>query len=403
MAWPRFGHGFAASPPARTISSSARYPDRVVATTARDPAGDARLATPAVADFLTVLAARLGDQFAWFVPADPGAPPARSQPEPCATGKRPAPRSRLPRRVGSPRHTARTRPSTVGDRTVEFYEVQSGSGDVARCARAWAEMIEADSGWPAARTADARRAGGCPAGRDRSTFRPQSRRGRSCVDWASTKPGGRPAFAISIDDVGVANEVLGFHAGDVLLDGARRARAALGRSDRDAWPPAVARATSRSGPTSPTTPTRSTRRIGCAQLIAEAVDVDGHAAYRDRRASGSRSTPAPDVGPEVLLASAVRCGAAARAAGGNRYELYDDEATSALLDRLRLGLELYGALLDRPTAHPLPAGVRSGVGIHRRSRGVAAVAASGARDAAAPKSSCPTPNRLTPSPRSSGG
>jgi EAL domain-containing protein (putative c-di-GMP-specific phosphodiesterase class I)/GGDEF domain-containing protein len=306
----------------------------VVPWAARDRAGQERWAPPAVVDYLTALAEWLDVEYAWFVPADSSAPPARSRPghqhwQPTTAEIDDA----ATRWLGDGHAEGGT--IAVGERSVAFYGVQSGSGDL-RGALGLFPAI----GVAARPMAELAAALLCPV-----VDSPHAVSARQeLVDWAATRAGGRAAFAISIDELGVANEVLGFHAGDVLLEAleARILRWA-GPAGRVATGGGARYIAIRTDIDDDAQAVHEAERL--LALIAEAVDVDGLPVSRSA-SIGVAVDAVAALGPEVLLASAVRCGATARAAGGDRFELYDDSATSALLDRLRLGLELYGALLD---------------------------------------------------------
>ncbi len=306
----------------------------MVASTARDRAGHERWGPRAVDNFLTVLAEQLDVEFAWFVPADSSAPPSRSEPsrrnwQPISADIEAAAAHWL-----AAGHVAGGTVA-IGGRTVEFYPVRSGSGE--RCG---ALVLAAASGAAARSLAELAAAllGPMVDGPKAVSAR------QELVDWAAAQTGGRAAYAISIDELGVANEVLGFHAGDVLLDALdERVLAWVGAAGRVVAGGGARYIAIRADIGDDAHAVREAQRLRA--LIAEAVDIDGLPVSRSASIGVAVDTAAT-LGPEVLLASAVRCGAAARAAGGDRYELYDDGATSALLDRLRLGLELYGALLD---------------------------------------------------------
>ena len=149
---------------------------------------------------------------------------------------------------------------------------------------------------------------------------------------------------MSVDGLGVANEVLGFRAGDLLLD-------ALAGRLAD-WAGPAGRIASAGG--GRFIALRTDLGTGCEgraaadelrEAIAVPVDIDGLAVTRSA-SIGIAADPDASIAAEALLVSAMRCCAAARAAGGDRCEVYDEAATGAMLERLRLGLELYSAVVD---------------------------------------------------------
>jgi EAL domain-containing protein (putative c-di-GMP-specific phosphodiesterase class I)/GGDEF domain-containing protein len=287
-----------------------------------------------VLDFLTALAEWLDLEYAWFIPSDSSASLTRSAPsqehwQPTAAEISAAASQWLADGHDDGATVA------LDNRAVAFYGVQSGSGEL-RGSLGLSPAIGAGAR-PMAELAAALL---CPVVDNPHAVSVR----QELIDWASAQCGGRAAFAISIDELGIANEVLGFHAGDVLLAALEeRVLRWAGPAGRVAASGGARYIAIRADIADEAQAIGETERLRA--LIAEAVDVDGLPVSRSA-SIGVAVDAGAAVGPEVLLASAVRCGAAARAAGGDRYELHDDDATSALLDRLRLGLELYGALVD---------------------------------------------------------
>ena len=78
-------------------------------------------------------------------------------------------------------------------------------------------------------------------------------------------------------------------------------------------------------------------------LIAEPVTVDGIAISRSASVGVSIDGDG-SLSPDALLWGATRAGAAAREEGGDTVRVYSEHATSGRLSRLKLDLELAGAL-----------------------------------------------------------
>lgn len=165
---------------------------------------------------------------------------------------------------------------------------------------------------------------------------------QALVDWAAGQSGPRCAFAISVDRLGETNEVLGHRAGDTVL------RSLIGRIEF--WAGRFGRVARVGGARYQVIRTdlpdeRSARREveRLRELIAEPVTVAGISISRSASigvsvdADGTQS-------PDALLWGATRAGAAARDAGGDSVRVYSERAAAGRLRRLRLDLELSGAL-----------------------------------------------------------
>ena len=162
------------------------------------------------------------------------------------------------------------------------------------------------------------------------------------IDWAATQAGGRVAFAVSLDRLGIVNDVFGDQAGDSIL------RALVGRLQEWAGPHGSIARTSgarylviRSDITDDAGATKAAAQL--RDLIAEPVQLAGLAVSRSA-SIGVAVDSEGKVGTAALLSHAVISGAAARAAGGDQVCRYDDSVATARVDRLRLELELHDAL-----------------------------------------------------------
>jgi EAL domain-containing protein (putative c-di-GMP-specific phosphodiesterase class I)/GGDEF domain-containing protein len=173
---------------------------------------------------------------------------------------------------------------------------------------------------------------------------------QSVLDWASTRAGGRTAFAVTIDDVVVLNDVLGYPAGDVIL------RALLERLELWAGPYGRVACIGdarylaiRTDIVDSASARREAEQL--RQALAAPVDVaelseDLVTKWVSRSASiGIAVDARGEVNTETVVVGAVRSVALARAAGGDRVEVYDEHAAADQLARLRLNLELSGAVL----------------------------------------------------------
>ncbi len=162
------------------------------------------------------------------------------------------------------------------------------------------------------------------------------------VDWATAQPGPRAAFAVSIDDLDAANEVLGYAAGNAIVRtlvvrmqqwvGAhgRLARTGGGRyvAIRTDLPDAAQAC-------------REGERL--RQAIARPVVQAGLPLSRSA-SLGVAVDSAGTVPPRELVRHAVQSAATARSAGGDDLALFDPDAAADRIAQLRLGLELPGAL-----------------------------------------------------------
>lgn len=164
---------------------------------------------------------------------------------------------------------------------------------------------------------------------------------QALLGWAAAQVGGLAVFAISIDRMGVTNQVLGYRAGDLIL------RALVERLEAWAGPDGrVARVGGARYLAIRTDLADEAATLSAAEqlrtLLAEPVDVDGFAVSRSA-SIGVAADPDGLVQPAELVAHAVVSGGVARAAGGG-VRRYDDAASMERLNRLRLELELHGAL-----------------------------------------------------------
>lgn len=321
----------------------------MVTSVAADVSGAGRLGPPALNSFLSALAETLSAEVAYFVCADPDGMSARSHStQPMSDHDLAALDAIAARWLSDGQDkSVRVHVDSAGPgRTVDIAAVHAGSGEL-RGALLVSHGARSGGGPETPATEVELAAALISAVVDS----PPSR--QALLDWMSTQPGGRTAFAVSIDRLGVANEVLGFAAGDTLLHKlVERMQSWAGASGRMANTGGARCLIVRSDVIDDKQALYEAERL--LELIAEPVDIDGMPVSRSASigvAVDAHGTTAA----EVLLASAVRCGAAARADGGNRSELFDDAATGAVLDRLRLGLELHGALLgDQLRMHYQP-------------------------------------------------
>lgn len=169
-------------------------------------------------------------------------------------------------------------------------------------------------------------------------------------DWAASQPGPRAAFMISVDRLSATNEVLGYRAGDTVL------RSLVGRIEY--WAGQRGRVARAGGArylvirTDLADEAQALREVDRLRaLIAEPISVGGIAVsrsasigvYVDVHRSDTRP-PQHRLTPDALLWGATRACAAARAAGGDSVQVYNEGNASGRLARLRLDLELAGAL-----------------------------------------------------------
>jgi EAL domain-containing protein (putative c-di-GMP-specific phosphodiesterase class I)/GGDEF domain-containing protein len=311
----------------------------VVTPLAPDVSGLGQGEPPALIAFLSTLAEKLTADFAYFVPVPAGAPSTRSRAIGSTAGTDTTSLDAMASQwlAGAPGETVRL--GLSDERVVDIAAVRGGSGDVRG-----ALLV--------ARTADARDRTSALAEVELAAtllsavvdHPPAADPRQALVDWASTDNGGQSAFAVSIDRLNVANEVLGVPAGDALLRTLdARMVAWAGPSGRLARVGGARYLVLRPDVRSDAGALVEADRLRA--LIALPVDIDGLSVSRSA-SIGIAVDPAGTTNPDLLIAGAVRSGAAARAAGGDRAQLDDDATTSVLLDRLRLELELYGALVD---------------------------------------------------------
>ncbi len=165
---------------------------------------------------------------------------------------------------------------------------------------------------------------------------------QSLLDWAADQHGPRTAFNISVDRLSATNEVLGYRAGDTVLRSlVGRIQFWAGRFGRVARAGGARYLVIRTDLDDENATRREVERL--RELIAEPVTVDGIAISRSASVGVSMDLDRT-VSPDALLWSAIRAGAAAREAGGDTVRVYSEHATAGRLSRLRLDLELAGAL-----------------------------------------------------------
>jgi EAL domain-containing protein (putative c-di-GMP-specific phosphodiesterase class I)/GGDEF domain-containing protein len=300
-------------------------------------ASDLRAEDPPLATFLTALAETLGARIAYFVPSEAGVAAARSY------LAQPIPESELSelddlarRWLAGPHANVAHLPVADG-RLVEIAAVEGEHHEMrgallvehrAQSSDALAEDVEFAAGLISVIL-------------DNPPTDPAS---DVLVEWAASQPGARAAFAVSVDDLGVVNEVLGYSAGDAIL------RTIAARLQQ--W----------------TGPHGRLARVGGARYIAIRTDLpDAASAAREtarlrteiavpvmqgglpvsRSASvGVAVDVSGTVPPRELLRRAVQSGAAARSGGGDDVALFDPDAAANRIAQLRLGLELHGALAN---------------------------------------------------------
>lgn len=290
---------------------------------------------PAITDVLAVISGQLGAVAAWFVPADDTTAPSQT-PDADELDENTRtelvsdvrewldgpPSPRLDRVVGELRVEAVALPTDLPELRGALVVAYRGASEAA--AEPMLDLAAAILGTAAEPI-------------------PLLSARQQLVDWAAGSDQlGRCAFAISIDGLAVTNEVLGFQAGDLLLDTLADRMAQWVDGNGRVAPGGGARylairtdvATNADG-------LRAADQL--RELIAAPVELEGWPVTRSASV-GVAADPDNSIGIERLLSHAARCGAAARAAGGDRSEVYDETATRALLDRMRLGVELYGAL-----------------------------------------------------------
>jgi EAL domain-containing protein (putative c-di-GMP-specific phosphodiesterase class I)/GGDEF domain-containing protein len=293
--------------------------------------------SPALSTFLTTLAEKLAAESASFVPIEPGAPASRSQSSATTPDTLPLDTAAARWLAGGDGTSAQL--ELVDDRLVSISAVRSATGEL-RGALLVAHAR--DDREPTALLAETDLAAALIA---TVVDGPPTIAARQVMaDWAAKQTGGRAAFAVSIDRLNVANEVLGFRAGDELLRTLdARMIAWAGPAGRLARVGGARYLVIRGDLDVEADALREADRLRA--LIAEPVDLDGLPVSRSA-SIGVAVDPLGTTTPDTLLASAVRSGAAARAAGGDRSQLDDDGATRLLLERLRLELELFSALSD---------------------------------------------------------
>lgn len=165
---------------------------------------------------------------------------------------------------------------------------------------------------------------------------------QALLDWAGGQAGPLTAFAISVDRLGATNEVLGYRAGDTVLRSlVGRIEFWAGRCGRVARAGGARYLVIRTDLADERAALREVERL--RELIAEPVTVDGIAISRSASVGVSIDRDRT-LAPDALLWGATRAGAAAREEGDDTVRVYSEHATSGRLGRLRLDLELAGAL-----------------------------------------------------------
>jgi EAL domain-containing protein (putative c-di-GMP-specific phosphodiesterase class I)/GGDEF domain-containing protein len=314
-----------------------RYPDHVVTPPAPGVSGLGSEPS-ALSAFLTALADKLAAALACFVPIGSASPATRSHSAQASEADAAALEVTAGRWLNGSAGQARQLP-LADDRIAHLAAVRSPAGELRgalviarKAADRDPDHIAADLDLAAALLAPLLDAPPTIAAR------------QSVLDWAATQTGGRAAFAVSIDRLNVANEVLGFRAGDTLLRTLdARMVAWAGPAGRLARIGGARYIVVRADLDDAADAVREADRLRA--LIAEPVPIDGLAVSRSASV-GVAVDPLGTTMPDTLLANALRSGAAARSAGGDRTQLDDDGATRNLLERLRLELELFGALAD---------------------------------------------------------
>jgi EAL domain-containing protein (putative c-di-GMP-specific phosphodiesterase class I)/GGDEF domain-containing protein len=164
------------------------------------------------------------------------------------------------------------------------------------------------------------------------------------VAWAAMQPGGRTAFAVSLDRLATMNEVLGQHAGDSILERvAERVEEWAGTRGRVARSDGARLLVVRTDIVDTATATDEANRLRA--LIASPLEVDGLVVSRSASV-GVATDPNATVSTETLVRRALHTNSLVRHGGGDGMQLYDDAAASGRLTRLQLELELHGALAN---------------------------------------------------------
>lgn len=291
-----------------------------------------------VSSFLSALADALGARLACYVPAAGDTPVARSHPGQAVDEAEIRALEGIARHWDSHGGRETVRVGVPGLGVVDLAAVRGATGDV----RGALLIVRASSDRTDRSTAAAEAelaASLVPSVLGMSSVETAW---QALVDWAAGQSGPRSAFAISIDRLGAANEVLGYRAGDTVLRSlVGRIEFWAGRCGRVARAGGARYLVIRTDIADEDAARREVERL--RELIAEPVTIDGIAISRSASIGVSidRNCELP---PDVLLWGATRAGAAAREDGGDTVRVYSEHATSGRLSRLRLDLELAGAL-----------------------------------------------------------
>ena len=168
---------------------------------------------------------------------------------------------------------------------------------------------------------------------------------QALVDWAAGQHGARTAIAITVDRLGEANEVLGHRAGDTVLRSLiGRIEFWAGRYGRVARVGGARYLVIRTDLPDEATARREVERL--RELIAEPVTRRAASRSAARQASAWRWTLTAASNRTRLLWGAVRAGAVAVDEGGDSVRFFSEHAAAGRMRRLRLDLELAGALAD---------------------------------------------------------
>lgn len=291
-----------------------------------------------VSTFLTALCEALGARMACYLPVPPNGPAARSHPQRAVDDTTLSALDQLVRQWQADLLGQTVRLSAPPLGTVDIAAVRGLTGDP----RGALVLVRARSDRTDRSTASAEvelAAALVPSVLGTSVAATAR---QALVDWAAGQPGGRVAFAVSVDRLGTTNEVLGYPSGDMVL------RSLVGRIEYWAGP---------SGRVAP---------AGGARYLVIRTDLPSEAAALDEveRLRGLAAEPVTVAGiavsrsvsvgvcadlerrisADALLWGATRAGAAARAGGGDMVRVYDEADAAGRLSRLALDLELAGAL-----------------------------------------------------------
>jgi diguanylate cyclase (GGDEF)-like protein len=291
-----------------------------------------------VSTFLSALADALGARVTCYAPLGSDAPVARSHPGRSVDEAEIRTLEGIVRQwdVGGARETVRIGVPGVG--IVDLAAVRGSTGDV----RGALLVVRAPTDHTDRSTASAEveLAAALVPSVLGTSFVETAR--QALLDWTAGQSGPRSAFAISVDRLGETNEVLGHRAGDTVLRSLiGRIEFWAGRSGRVARVGGARYQVIRTDLPDETAARREVERL--RELIAEPVTVAGIPISRSA-SIGVSVDPDGSQTPDALLWGATRAGAAARDAGGDSVQVYNEQAAAGRLQRLRLDLELAGAL-----------------------------------------------------------